>query len=382
MRQKVCITIPTLHGAGCERMLSEVLPFYHRHFDVELVLTENKISYAIPTDLKVVVLDTPLGEGGLVQKAMTMLRCIRLLRKQIRTSGYSAIVSYLDGYSVMTYFANLGISPRIPQIAVEQTLDREFAAHTMMSSWKKKIMYAFVSYAYNRVRRVIAVSENVRTHLKDDLKVSTPISVIHNGIDPKRFNLDAVNKGDLDERFTGEGKKLLCISRLSAQKNIPYLIESFDLVRKTRSDVKLFILGTGPDREKIEALIKQHGLADDVILLGFDPRPENYLKASDVFVLSSRYESFGNVVVEALACGTPVVTANYGEVLREILIEPGLGEIVPQGNANKFAAAILRVLDEKFDRHKLHDFALQNFDASVKAQEYIRIVDEVSATRA
>ncbi len=379
MRRKICVTIPNLQGAGCERMLSEVLPHYAEAFDVDLVLAEKVISYKIPDTVNIIILETPLASGGLKLKVINSLKLIFRLRRLIKANHYDVIVSYLDIYNVMVFLAN-SFSRKIPHIACEQTLDPEFFKHGTMASWKKTITKTIVGFTYNRVDQVIAISENVKNLLTNDFGVTAPIVAIHNGIDVTRFNL---NKPDdlslIDTDFLNAKIKLLCISRLDYQKNITFLLDAFAKTVRQIPEAKLFILGTGQEKLDIENRITELKLSEKVYLLGFRTNPEDYLKLCDVFVLASRYESLGNVIIEALACGVPFVTTNYGEVLKELIVLDGLGKIIEQGETEKFADAIIDTLNSKKSLNPLilSDYAINNFEVSKKADEYVAIVESI-----
>ncbi len=369
MKKRICVTIPNLHGAGCERMLSEVLPYFSEAFDVDLVLQEKKVNYLLPSDVNVIVL-------GVKPDLKSTLLTVSRLRRLQKDGKYDAIVSYLDLYNATVWLSRLFWRGRPPHIAVEQTTDREFFAHSRMSAVKQWIFKLFLKLAYPRVDHIIALSNNLAGFLSADLGIKTPITVIHNGVDPEKFNLDPPAVEDLARHFLDAELRVLCISRLDYQKNIPFLLESFAQVAQQNPAARLFILGAGPDEEEFGSSINERGLSGNVFLLGFQPNPEDYLKACDLFVLSSRYESFGNVIVEAMACGVPIVTTNYGGAVFEIITNERLGTIVEQGESDIFAAAILDALENQknFDRNRSHEYAIKNFAISNKAEEYVRTV--------
>jgi glycosyltransferase involved in cell wall biosynthesis len=137
---------------------------------------------------------------------------------------------------------------------------------------------------------------------------------------------------------------ILGVGRLTAQKDFPTLIRAFALVRQQRP-ARLMILGEGPLRPELTALIESLGLGGEVDLVGFQDNPYAYLARSAVFAFSSAWEGFGNVIVEALAVGTPVVSTDCRSGPAEILGHNGeYGRLVPVGDAPALAAAILAVL--------------------------------------
>ncbi len=380
MKRKICVTIPSLHGAGCERMLSEVLPFYAEAFDVDLVMVENKINYAVPDTVNVISLDLPIYGGGLVQNALNAVKVVLRFRKKIKNDGYVAIISYLDLYNVLVCCANSSSRKKKKHIVVEQTTDYEFFANSQIAKWKQWVIKRSLKWAYNRVDRIIAVSHNLKDFLVRELGIKREITVIHNGVDINKFGLEPpADTVHLDERFMAASTRLLCISRLDRQKNIQFLIDSFAAATDKVPEAKLFILGTGPMRQVIEEKINLLNLNDRVFLLGFSKQPEDYLKLCDAFVIASRYESFGNVVVEALACGAPVLTTNYGAVVTEILQGDGLGMIIEQGDVTGFANALIDIVlqRDRYDREDLHRYAKTHFDIRAKGVEYVATVNSL-----
>jgi glycosyltransferase involved in cell wall biosynthesis len=107
------------------------------------------------------------------------------------------------------------------------------------------------------------------------------------------------------------------------------------------------ILGEGEERPKLEALVRELRLEEDVALPGFVENPYKYMKRAAVFVLSSRWEGFGMVLVEAMALGTPVIATDCPSGPAEILEDGRWGRLVPVGDVHRLAEAILRVLKEE-----------------------------------
>jgi glycosyltransferase involved in cell wall biosynthesis len=357
-------------------MLSEVLPYYTSEFEVDLLLLENKINYSIPDDINVICLNKSFSKGGTLSRLVSGFNTIFSLISFLRKKEYSVIVSYLDNYNVLVYIANLFHIKKPLHIVCEQTTDYEFFKNSKMSKWKQNVFKFALKTTYNRVDHIIAVSQNLKKYLVDELSIKQPITVIHNGIDTRKFNLTLPERSSINENFANAKIKLLCIARLDFQKNIMFLLDSFNLVKDELKDANLFILGSGPLKKEVEEKIDLLNLNDRVFLLGFCSNPEEYLKLSDVFLLASRYESFGNVIIEAFACGVPVVTTNYGSVVNEIITSNNLGKIIRQSDAQGFASAIVYVVGnkEKYNKVMLNNYARSKFDVSVKAEEYINTI--------
>ncbi|MBE9011851.1 glycosyltransferase, partial [Pseudanabaenaceae cyanobacterium LEGE 13415] len=164
---------------------------------------------------------------------------------------------------------------------------------------------------------------------------------------------------------------IVTCGRLAEQKGYPYLLEAFAQVRRVMP-ASLWILGEGKLRSSIEQKIRELGLTDSVTLLGFQNNPYQYMKAADLFVLASIYEGFGNVLVEAMACQTPVVATDCPSGPGEIITHHLNGLLVPPADSFALSQAMLDVLSNpslqcKFSiagQHRAQDFHSQTIAAA------------------
>jgi glycosyltransferase involved in cell wall biosynthesis len=136
---------------------------------------------------------------------------------------------------------------------------------------------------------------------------------------------------------------ILGVGRLHSSKNFSLLLRAFALLRQKRP-CRLIILGEGKERTLLEQLAQELNIAADVSLPGFHPNPYAWMRAADVFALSSRMEAFGFVLAEALAAGTPVVATDCPTGPREVLENGRYGSLVPPGDAHSMAESLLTAL--------------------------------------
>lgn len=147
---------------------------------------------------------------------------------------------------------------------------------------------------------------------------------------------------------------IISAGRLAPEKRFADLINAIKTMNESRY-VRLILLGDGPLRQELQTLIDELKLADRVQLLGFQDNPMKFFKRSRLFVLSSRVEGLPNVLVEAMACGCPVVSTNCPTGPREVLRDGEYGELVPVGSPPALAGAILRALEVEPDPEKLKE---------------------------
>jgi glycosyltransferase involved in cell wall biosynthesis len=154
---------------------------------------------------------------------------------------------------------------------------------------------------------------------------------------------------------------VLGAGRLTREKDFSTLLRAFALVRRERP-MRLVIVGDGEERARLCALAQQLGVNQEVLLVGFDPNPYRYMRRASVFVLSSRWEGLPNVLIEAMACGAPVVSTDCPSGPREILEDGKWGKLVPVGDPDKLAEAIIDTLDNP----PAYDPAVRAADFSVE----------------
>jgi glycosyltransferase involved in cell wall biosynthesis len=162
---------------------------------------------------------------------------------------------------------------------------------------------------------------------------------------------------------------------LEVQKDFNTLITAFAVLRRSRH-AKLVILGEGSLRDKLEAQAFRLGVADDILMPGFQSNPYAWYATADVFVLSSVHEGFGNVLVEAMACGTPVVSTDCPSGPAEILENGRYGRLVPVSDPISLAKAIKEQLDAVQDLNLVRARA-REFSVEAAVDAYIKLIHEI-----
>jgi glycosyltransferase involved in cell wall biosynthesis len=181
------------------------------------------------------------------------------------------------------------------------------------------------------------------------------------------------------------GEKLIvAVGRLVEQKGYPVLLRAFAQVRKT-ANARLWILGEGPLRVALKKQARELQLSEAVRFLGFRSNPYAYMARADVFVLSSHWEGFGNVIVEAMASGTAVVAADCPYGPREVVEDGISGRLVPPGDAEALAANLSEVLHDSGLRAQLVAGGLtraHDFSSEVIAARWHKLIAQILSERA
>ncbi len=220
--------------------------------------------------------------------------------------------------------------------------------------------------------RTIAVSDDLRRYLVGRFLAPPGRTVaIPNGVDlPPRESVPTA------EALRARPDVVVAMGRLVPEKDMVLLVEALALMRRP---ARLVLLGEGPDRPRVEAAAARLGLGDRVELRGYVPEPWPALASAKALALGSRTEAFGNVLVEALGHGLPVISTDCGGPA-EILDGGRFGRLVPKGDAAAMAAALDAALEDPGDpathRARAEDFALDRALDRIEG-----LLDEVAAVR-
>ena len=221
--------------------------------------------------------------------------------------------------------------------------------------------------AYARPAKVVAVSHRVAQDLVDTLGVDQRrIVAIPNPLDLERIH-ELAQQVPEHPWFTEDVPIVLAVGRLVPQKGFAMLLEAAALVRRQLA-VRVVILGDGPQRAALLEQAARLGLADVVSLPGFVANPYACMARADVMVLPSHYEGLPNCLLEALACGCPVVATDSPGGTAEVMVQGALGRLVPVGDAQATAEAILEAIQS--GQHPAVDAALVRHDIAAVSAAY------------
>lgn len=222
---------------------------------------------------------------------------------------------------------------------------------------RDKTFAPVVTFSINQSDAITAVSENLRNETFKNFPIEKNIEVIHNFVDVNRFRkkpIDAFRKviAPNNERI------LIHASNFRKLKRVEDVVHIFAEVNKTIPS-KLLFVGDGPERPNAERLSRELGICDDMRFVGKQEQIEEILAISDLFLLTSDYESFGLAALEAMAAGVPVISTNAGG-LPEINIHGKTGFLSNVGNVSEMAAFAIDLLQ--------HDDVLQQFKENARSQ--------------
>jgi len=213
----------------------------------------------------------------------------------------------------------------------------------------KKIL---IRNLYPKANAIIALSEGVKRDLIVNFRINEEkCNVIYNGIDLD--NIEILSMEPVDHPWFNENiPVIIACGRLTKQKNYPMLLKAMGIIKK-KQPVRLLILGDGEERSKLESLTSEFGVRDSIDFLGFQKNPFKFMAKATLFVLPSSWEGFGNVLIEAMACGVPIISTNCPYGPDEIITDGINGILIPVNDEKALSEAIMRLFKNNSLRKRL-----------------------------
>ena len=359
----IAFFLPTLSGGGAERVMVNLAHgMTDRGYPVDLVVAaaEGELLGQLPLAVRLVDL-----------RAGRVFRSLRPLIGYLRRERPRILVSSLGHANVVALWAAKLARRGTPvMVTVHNTMSQSTPDQGRLAGglWSY-LLRTFYPWA----TAVVAVSRGAA----DDLARTSGlprerVRVVYNPVITPAMLALARQPPDHPWFAPLQPPVILGVGRLTRQKDFPTLIRSFAELRRDRA-VRLMILGEGEERSRLEALIDELGLTEDVALPGFRDNAMAYMAGSALFVLSSAWEGLPTVLIEALAAGTPVVSTDCPSGPKEILQEGRLGALVPVGDATALARAMVSALDRP--RCPVPSEVLMPFTRDAAVDHYLRLIE-------
>jgi glycosyltransferase involved in cell wall biosynthesis len=368
-KKKIGLIVPNLANGGAERDISE-LSLSLRNADVKIILFDARdIGYDYGG--KIIDLGIKLPESKLREsrnkyssirdkirynwfyiKSFFILK--RRLKELKKKEKFDSVVSFL----ILPDLINVFSKQEEKVIVSARTVTSE-KTHGLIGKVKKKI----IQFIYNKADLVVALSKVVKKDLVDNFGLSDEkVKIIYNSYDLEKIKKRSEEKLEEEYKTIFKDPTIINVGRLSYPKGQWHLIRAFQKVKEKIPNANLVILGVGELEEYLKGLTKDLGLEKSVHFLGFQKNPFKFIKNSDVFVFPSIYEGLGNALLEAMACGTSVISCSY-DAATEIL-SPDYGILSPLCDGERhtskeltkeeeiLAANMIRTLQNKKIRDK------------------------------
>ncbi len=303
VRKKIIFFLPTLSIGGGERVVSDLSLNFPDFIETVIVLLKNKVSY--PYKGKLVCLDVPLS-NSLLLRIYYFFICLFRFKKIIKKEKPDYVISFGPPLNIINLFSNKKNVLRVDNV--------------MSSSGKSLIYKILIRFFYNKAPKIICVSRVSAEDLINNFGIKKEkITVIYNPLKIKE--IQSLISEPLEPEYEEIFKKpvIITVGRLTKQKNQKCLIRTFSEVKNKIKEARLVILGKGELEPELKLLVKDLKMEGNVHFLGWQKNPFKFLARAKVFVLSSLWEGLPCVVLEAMACSLPIISADCKSGPREIL---------------------------------------------------------------
>jgi glycosyltransferase involved in cell wall biosynthesis len=397
---RIAVLLPSLEGGGAERsMLTLVKAFLSQGRTVDLVLCQAKGAYIsdIPEGATVIELGPISGLRGrwLTAKGkpgdfFALLRPVLLAKKNapevarilslqhyLENNRPDVVLSALTYANLATIWAKQMSASGVPVIVSERNaLWTHCTSPSNARKWRWRYAPELVRRTYPHADAIVTVSSHAAGELINKIGLNPHnITTIHNPVVDDALRTQAQEALEHPWFAPDAPPVILAAGRLTEQKDFSTLMRAFAIVRADR-EARMIILGEGRLQRNLEDLANELGIQADVDMPGFVQNPFQYMARASVFVLSSKYEGLPGVLIQAMACGCPLVSTDCPGGSREVLGEGKYGPLVEVGDADRMAKAILAQLDNPTDKDVLLGRA-EDFSVDRAVDSYLVLLDSV-----
>ncbi len=368
--KKVLFVFPDMDQGGTPYLLQLLSKELKNHFDCRLVIFKNVQHYTFHG--KIYDIKSPTSKNPfkvlyhIIKRILLIGRIVK--KEEIDILFAHALISNFICVLVKKYFRL-----NIPLILTFHTpLEMGIKDMGIAGRISKRIIINNKKY----INKIICVSEGLREEVHNLGFPMEIIDKINNPVDIATVRKSIKPRPDKEMSDIKQNTETILLSagRLVTAKNYTLLLEAFKLVRKT-VNAKLIIIGDGPLKNNLLIKAKDLGIAGHVAFPGWQSNPFNWIAHADLFILSSSWEAFGNVIIEALACNIPVISTDCPVGPREIITHGVNGFLADPEDKNDLAKKIIHLLSDR----RLYESLRRNgrkraddFNISHQAESYIR----------
>lgn len=361
VKKTIVIIVPTLSNGGAERVAASLSLFFPDNIEVLYVLYQNKISY----DYKGRTISLNIDPSkSIFLKGFNFLWRLIKLKSILLKEKPIAVFSFMEDPNLINILLN-----KKAIISV-----REPKSLSVKNDFKNRLI---IQRFYNRSERIISVSQGIKDDLIHNFNIKPfLIEVIHNPVDAASIKKLSMEKLDKEHEWIFKNKVIISVGRLSHEKAQDDLIRAYAQLMDI-PDLSLVLLGEGEDKAALKKIVLENKLLDRVHFLGFQKNPYKFIAKSKLFVLSSKWEGFPNVVLEAMACNIPVISSDCPTGPSEIFLNNKFSNLYQVGDIDQLSLKLRAFLhSDNTDFLGWSQERLLSFDPLVIAKKYLELVDE------
>ncbi|RWX51115.1 Glycosyltransferase involved in cell wall bisynthesis [Candidatus Electrothrix marina] len=316
--------------------------------------------------VRIPVAKRPSSQG---RDYLRLLRCFKLIYKELKTGQFDLV--HTQGY-----FADIIglVAAKKLHIPIVST------CHGFISNdWKFRLYNQLDFLALRFMNQVITVSEQIKSDLVAKGIKETKIKIIQNAVEVKDKTQEVETQRHqvrLQYGLREDGTVLGYVGRLSIEKGLTYLIKAGERLAQAGVPFYIFVIGDGPQEEEIQQIVTEYGLEEKIIFVGFQKDVSALLPAFDIFLLPSLTEGTSMALLEAMACGLPVIATAVGGTPNVIISEEN-GILVPSKSPEAIVQAVIRLVENKELCQRMGHAALQTIESEYSLHSWLKKIDDI-----
>jgi GalNAc-alpha-(1->4)-GalNAc-alpha-(1->3)-diNAcBac-PP-undecaprenol alpha-1,4-N-acetyl-D-galactosaminyltransferase len=348
---RLTLVISSLLSGGAERVLSAMANYWAKSGkEITLSTLDSKGSdfYDLHPGVKRIGLGLMYESADFFSAIKNNWRRIKVLRHQIILSRPHAVISFVDRLNVLVLLATMGLGL---EVIVSERIDPRYHDCGHFWSLMRRVTYSWSSMVVGQTDQVHPWLEEI-VGKGSTAAIPNPIPYLENNVLDNASISDVIGASE-------PAPTVIAMGRFSLQKGFDMLIKAFAEAIKCNPMWRLVILGNGVERKRLIQLTNSLHIAEKVFLPGIIKNPVPLISQADIFVMSSRYEGFPNALMEAMACGRPVISFDCPSGPHEIIRDGVDGVLVPPEDIDALASAIGRLMSDEKERRRLASRAVE-----------------------
>ena len=361
-KKKLIFFMPSMDGGGVEKNLVIIANYTSSYLDeVSLITFDNSFAHLFNKKINIIKVQKKIYKKK-YKKYYKYFKCLLLLVKEYIKNRNILVFSFQANIYVLMLSSILGF----------KVISR---SNSSPSGWNKSLIKNFIfKFFFNFADEIVVNSKDFQKEFYKKFKIKTKL--IYNPLNKKEIIKKSKIKLDFNFFKSGKYLRVINIARFTDQKDHNTLLKSFKIINK-KINSKLLILGYGVNKSKIKNFIIKNKLNNIVKIINFKSNPYNYIRKSDLFVLTSKYEGLPNVLLEAQVLRKFVISSNCPTGPKEILKNGKLGNLFKVGDHKKLADLIINFYKsrKKFNSKINQAYKdLNRFDYSKNCREYLNVI--------
>ena len=375
MKKKLLFIIPGFHDGGAERVFVNIINYINNNFYQDFLITiicfddKGPNKKFLGPNFKIIDLEKR-------NSRVPSLTLILKLIKWYKTIEPDVVISFLWYANVISLIAKMFTKVKV--IVSERSCPSLDLKNESMAF----IKWHLVKNTYRNADHIIAISNGVKKDLVNNFNlIDNKISVIYNPLDilmVNQMSREPINEISINNLI--DEPIFISVGRLTQAKDYPTLIRAFALYRKNNNQGILLILGQGEQEKELKTIVNSLEIKNNVLFLGHIDNPYKFMRIASVLVLSSVWEGFGNVIVEAMALGVPVISTDCKYGPGEIITHRKNGLLVEVGDDDKIAKYMELIVEDEGFTDKLRKETIkraQDFSINDIVNQYVQVINGI-----